>query len=145
MYETFEHTADLGLRVQATSLNELFAEAGSGMTSLIVEDPTSVSPNQNRSLKLTAPNLDYLYFDWLNELLYLYESEDYLCAQFQVEIHSNLEQDENSIWNLVAKMSGERVDGNKHELSHEVKAITYHQLFVKEVEGGWLAEVIVDI
>ena len=42
MFETFDHTADLGLRVTADSLNELFAEAAVGLTSLIVADVTSV-------------------------------------------------------------------------------------------------------
>jgi SHS2 domain-containing protein len=40
---------------------------------------------------------------------------------------------------------GEPLDPDRHELGHEVKAITYHGLRVEPEAGGWLAEVIVDI
>ena len=40
---------------------------------------------------------------------------------------------------------GEALDLQRHELSHEVKAITYHGLRVEATADGWLAEVIVDI
>ena len=46
MYEVFEHTADLGLRVRAANIETLFAEAGRGLTSLIV-DPATVEPRQD--------------------------------------------------------------------------------------------------
>ena len=44
MYETFEHTADLGLRVRAADLDTLFAEAAACLFSAIVEDPATVRP-----------------------------------------------------------------------------------------------------
>ena len=44
MYELFEHTADLGLRVRAPDLDTLFAEAAAGLFSMIVEDIASVVP-----------------------------------------------------------------------------------------------------
>jgi SHS2 domain-containing protein len=40
---------------------------------------------------------------------------------------------------------GEPLDPARHDLSHEVKAITYHGLKVEQTPDGWLAEVIVDI
>ncbi len=40
---------------------------------------------------------------------------------------------------------GEPLDHTRHELAHEVKAITYHGLRVERTADGWLAEVIVDI
>jgi SHS2 domain-containing protein len=46
---------------------------------------------------------------------------------------------------LKAKARGEPLDRERHELSHEVKAITYHQLEVKQTDQGWQARVIVDI
>ena len=37
MYELFEHTADLGLRVEAQDLDALFRDAAEGLFSIIVE------------------------------------------------------------------------------------------------------------
>ena len=71
MYETFEHTADLGLRVRAADLDGLFAEAGRGLFSLIVANLDSVRPVEEVSLGVVGEELDYLFFDWLNELLFI--------------------------------------------------------------------------
>ena len=140
MFETFDHTADLGLRVDADSLSELFAEAAVGLTSLIVADVGTVESSQQRTFEVSSPDLEYLYFDWLSELLYLFESDGWLTANASVEISGN---------SLRGVVRGETFCETRHRRSHEVKAITYHELSVlpTERDGGqvWSAEVIVDI
>jgi SHS2 domain-containing protein len=140
MFETFDHTTDLGLRVDADSLSELFAEAAVGLTSLIVADVGTVESSQQRTFEVSSPDLEYLYFDWLSELLYLFESDGWLTANASVEISGN---------SLRGVVRGETCSETRHRRSHEVKAITYHGLSVlpTERDGGqvWSAEVIVDI
>lgn len=140
MFETFEHTADLGLRVAGDSLNDLFAEAAVGMTSLIVAEVGSVEASEQRTIELGSPDLEYLYFDWLSELLFLFESEGWLTAEASVEVTGN---------SLCGTVGGETFGEERHRRSHEVKAITYHELSVVQQERDgkpfWQAEVIVDI
>lgn len=137
MYETFEHTADLGLRVRAASLKELFAEAGRGLFSLIVANLDDVRPVEEVSLAVVGEELDLLLFDWLNELLYLFESRRLVLVEFSLTATSSSVQ---------ATARGEVFDPARHQPEHEVKAITYHELKVdKQPDGTWLAEVIVDI
>ena len=136
MYETFDHTADLGLRVVSPDLNSLFADAGLGLSSLIVEDVTSVKPAEEHRVVLCEEDREYLLFDWLKELLYRFDGEHLLFSRFDVEV---------SDAGLTAAVWGEPLDTTRHELDREVKAITYHDLTVREHDGGWLAEVIVDI
>jgi SHS2 domain-containing protein len=81
-------------------------------------------------------NREDLLFDWLNELLYTFESERLLLVEFDVQVHDEA---------VEAIGRGEPFDESRHQLEHEVKAITYHGLKVEQVPGGWLAEVIVDI
>lgn len=140
MFETFDHTADLGLRVTADSLNELFAEAAVGLASLIVADVASVKSSQQRSIEISSPDLEYLYFDWLSELLYLFESEGLLATDADVEVDGT---------SLRAVVNVDTFCDTHHRRSHEVKAITYHGLMVELRESdrkqSWTAEVIVDI
>jgi SHS2 domain-containing protein len=136
MYEVFEHTADLGLRIRAPDLNTLFAEAGLALFSIVVENLDEVRPVRQVRLQLQGQDLDYLLFDWLNELLYRLDSEHLLLSRFEVALDG---------LNLTATASGEEVDPERHHLDHEVKAITYHGLKVAQEKDGWLAEVIVDI
>ena len=136
MYETFEHTADLGLRVRAPDLDTLFAEAAACLFSAVVEDPASVRPLQRIDLRIDGADRDYLLFDWLRELLYRFDSHHLLLSRFEARVHdAGLE---GSAW-------GEPLDPARHALAHEVKAITYHGLKVERTADGWLAEVIVDI
>ena len=136
MYETFDHTADLGLRIRAADLNTLFAEAGLALVSALVEDPGTVSPARTLDIRLGPDDLDYLLFDWLKELLGRFEEERMLFCRFDVQVGDK---------GLSAACHGEPFDPARHELCHEVKAITYHGLRVEPADGGWLAEVIVDI
>jgi SHS2 domain-containing protein len=140
MFEIFEHTADLGLRVVGDSLNDLFAEAAAGFSSLIVAEVGSVEASQQRTLEITSPDLEYLYFDWLSELLFLFESEGWLSANAVVEVEGN---------SLRGVVQGENFCEKGHRRSHEVKAVTYHGLSVvpqeRDGEQIWTAEVIVDI
>lgn len=137
MYEVFEHTADLGLRVTAPSCEALFAEAGRGLFSLFVAEGSIVGNTEEREFELNETELPFLFFDWLSELLHLFETEDVLLSEFHVRLTPT---------GLTAVVRGEKVDRERHRLEHEVKAITYHQLKVEEhTDGGWAAEVIVDI
>ena len=67
MYELFEHTADLGLRVEAGTLQELLVEAARGLTAIIAANPEAVQPVQSRTIALTAEVPAYLLFDWLSD------------------------------------------------------------------------------
>ena len=140
MYETFEHTADLGLRVRAPDLDTLFAEAARCLFSAVVEDLGDVWPVLTFEVQLEGDELEYLLFDWLNELLYKFDTEHLLLSKFEVKVdHSRPRIAVRGLaW-------GEPLDRARHELNHEVKAITYHGLRVEQTTDGWLAEVIVDI
>ncbi len=135
-YETFEHTADLGLRVWADSLEGLFADAAVGLFSLIVPRLDSVRPSQSVPFAIRGEPSELLLFDWLNELLYTYEVRHLLLREFDVTLAGD---------GLHAIARGEPIDLERHILDHEVKAITYHHLKLDRRDGGWLAEVIVDI
>ena len=137
MHEVYEHTADLGLRIRSASLAALFAEAGTAIFELMVENMNDVQPLTKRQLHIQQPVTELLFFDWLNELLYLSDAEQLVLCHFDVSINNNV---------LDAVVSGEPRDEARHQLDHEVKAITYHQLKVEqEPDGQWLAEVILDI
>lgn len=135
MYETFEHTADLGLRARAADLDTLFGEAAKALFSTLAS-LDDVLPRVERRLELTGSEIDYLLFDWLSELLYLFDREHLLLCQFDVAVDEH---------GLRATVRGEPVDPARHRLEHEVKAITYHGLRVEQTADGWQSEVIVDI
>ncbi|HXG12547.1 MAG TPA: archease [Gemmataceae bacterium] len=136
MFEHFEHTADLGLRIRAADLDTLFAEAARALFAAIVEDLASVEPRQKVEIRLEHDEPEFLLFDWLSELLYRFDAEHLLFGRFEVRVNDA---------GLDGTAWGEPLDRSRHVLAHEVKAITYHGLRVERTPDGWLAEVIVDI
>jgi SHS2 domain-containing protein len=136
MYEHFEHTADLGLRVRASDVDTLFAEAATALTAAIVEDVNAIEPRQRVALVIAGDDVEYLLLDWLTALLVKFEVERLLFREFRVKTEDGV---------LTANLRGEPFDPERHQLSHEVKAITYHGLHVEQTGDGWQAEVIVDI
>ena len=136
MYETFDHTADLGLRIRAADLDTLFVEAAQALFAVIVEDLSTVRPSRSVAVRLEADDRDLLLFDWLKELLYHFDAEHMLLGRFEVKVSDK---------GLTGTAWGEPLDRTRHVLEHEVKAITYHGLRVEKVGEEWEAEVIVDI
>lgn len=136
MYETFDHTADLGLRIRAPDLDTLFIEAARALFSTIVENLESVQQKQEVGIRVEGDDKEYLLFDWLKTLLYHFDAQHLLFGRFEARVDAT---------GLVGKAWGEPLDLARHMLDHEVKAITYHGLKVERTDDGWLAEVIVDI
>lgn len=136
MYEYFEHTADLGIRVRAADLNGLFTEAATALFAAVVDGLDTVCLTQSVEIAVEGTDREYLLFDWLRELLFRLDADHLLLARFDVAVTGS---------GLKATAWGEPIDPARHVLAHEVKAITYHGLRVEQDPDGWIAEVIVDI
>lgn len=136
MYEIFEHTADLGIRVKAATLEQLFADAARGLFAVMAPAIDNVRPVQEKRLSLKADGLEFLLLDWLSELLYAFESERLVLTSFEVRFDGST---------LSAICRGGPFDPERHGGGNEVKAITYHGLLVQQEGQSWRAEVIVDI
>jgi SHS2 domain-containing protein len=136
MYETFDHTADVGLRIRADSFEELLIEAGRALVSVLVEDPAAAAPDREETIELAADGPDDLLFDWLSELVFRFATRRFVAREFALDATET---------KLRARLRGWRFDPARHAGGHEVKAITYHALRVERTDDGWIAEVILDI
>jgi SHS2 domain-containing protein len=96
----------------------------------------SVELREHIEFQVVGQDRAYLLADWLNELLFAFESRRLLLREFEVSVSQD---------GLQAVARGEVVDESRHTLDHEVKAVTYHGLKVEQTDAGWLAEVVLDI
>jgi SHS2 domain-containing protein len=136
--ETFDHTADLGLRVTGADLADVFQTAAAALFDTVVANRAQVVVRETESVALAAESLEDLLIAWLNELIFRCETEHRLYAQFDVRI-------DDAGRRLAATIGGEAIDRTRHILDHEVKAATRHGLSLRRDANGWLAEVILDI
>ena len=135
-FQHFNITADFGLVAQGRDLKEAFANVAYGMLSLLI-DPEEVRRERSYPLEVKASDRESLLVAWLNEILYLFDTEGFLARDFSI-----LELDEG---HLKAEVWGEPIDPDRHHFKGYVKAATYHQLEVKEGEGGWQVRVVFDV
>ena len=136
MHELFEHTADLGLRARAPDLNTLFAEAAACLFSAVLDNVGEIRPNQQVEIAVPGTDREFLLYDWLRDLLREADERGMVFGRFAVTVTDT---------GLTGTAWGEPLDRDRHQLSREVKAITYHELKVEQTADGWLAEVIIDI
>lgn len=134
--ELFDHTADIGIRITATSRTELVVGAIRGLYTVIGE-LQSEGEKQNITFHLSGEDDAVLLRDFLNEVLFLFEQKRQLVTSPEVR------QFGNGRLHVVAAAQG--VDGARSRYDREVKAVTYHELAVRPVAQGWEATVIVDI
>lgn len=136
--ELFDHTADLGLRVHAADLDDLFRTAAEGLFDVIVADRAAIRPAVREEVSLSSDSTESLLVAWLNELIYRSETGHRFFGQFDVRVGPGGTA-------LEAEIAGEDIDLARHVVDHEVKAVTHHGVRLEPEPGGWLAEVILDI
>jgi SHS2 domain-containing protein len=138
MYEIIDHTADVGIRVEGASLEELFQAAAEATFDLMVESRRSYIPSIEVPISIEAPNADQLMVRWLQELLFIFDTRRLVLSKFYI--------DDIDATHLEGTAVGMKYDSTRHHQRLEIKAVTYHRLKVERTgEGRWRAEVIFDI
>jgi SHS2 domain-containing protein len=133
-FEILEHTADVGLRLTAETLPELFEAAGEGLATL--QDAWNPGKGREVTVDVSADDRAALLAAWLDELLFLSEREDGVFGGFRVE-HVGDEVLRATVWLEPSKDPREGVG---------IKAATYHRLRLEqEPNGGWSADVYLDV
>ena len=125
-FEIVDHTADVGIVAYGADVSQAFANAARALFSLITE-LDDVEEILYRDTELTAPDEESLLVEWLNELIYLFDTERIVFRRFDIT-QLNYTQ-------LKARSYGEKVDGSKHIIKTGIKAATYHLLKVDKGNG----------
>ena len=135
-FEIFPLTADKGIRAWGRDLAGLFVNAARGLWSLMVE-PGAVRRERMIPVKVEAADRETLLVAWLNEMLYLYETREFVMADCSILTLTDTA--------LSAEIWGESIDRERHLMLGHVKAVTYHLLQVRTTPEGWQGQVVVDV
>jgi SHS2 domain-containing protein len=130
MYRWVEHTAELELHIEADTPRAVFQEALAAFAELVSDGTAGEAVVHD--LWLTAPDRAALLVQWLEELVYLAETEDFV-PQEVVSIDVGRQE-------VRARVQG--VLGSPRPL---VKAVTYHGLELARREGAWRARLVLDV
>ncbi|MFA5200525.1 MAG: archease [Candidatus Omnitrophota bacterium] len=135
-YELLDHTADIGIRVKASSLKDLFRNAGLALTAISTEKQKIINPEKHKIIiTQKAANVEELLVNWLNELLSAAQAEGLVFEDIRI----------NEINEQLVDAVAVGASPVNYKTNFEIKAATYHQLKVRKSGSTWQAEVIFDV
>lgn len=132
-FEVVEHTADWALRVTGRDLAELFRNAAVGMAHLLVFEPHKLPQDKIRHVSLQAYDTESLLVEWLSELAYFAEVEQLVFHSFDMETLDPTA--------LEATIRGALAP----EIDKHIKAVTYHDLEIRQTADGLEATIVFDV
>lgn len=133
-HELLPHVGELGIRLRGASIAEVLREAAMALSELLLPGgPPPGGPVVVREIVLSAPDRAALLVDWLNELLFLAERDRWVPSRIDL-----LEAGETR---LRATASGPVLE----QAPALVKAATWHGLRFDPRDGGFEAEVLLDV
>jgi SHS2 domain-containing protein len=136
VYEVLEHTADIGFRARAGTLQSLYEQAAEALVFVAME-LDAIEPRERFEIQARGADREELLVNFLNEVLFLVDGRRIAMKRFRV-----LELGDAHIR---AEAWGEPFDAARHRAKLIVKAVTWHQLRIAEDAAGWFAEVFLDI
>jgi SHS2 domain-containing protein len=139
-FEIIEHPADVGFRAYGATLEELFANSALAMLSLGCA-PEGVEERERREIVAGGADVESLLYAWLAEILAIGDAEQLVFRR--AEVLSILTGE--SICKVRGIVFGEKFDRERHRAGTYIKAVTYHQLCVEPLAGGWRAQVFLDV
>jgi tRNA nucleotidyltransferase (CCA-adding enzyme) len=134
-WEHFPHDADVGVRGFGATAAEAFEQAAQALTAVVTQ--TGVEPKVRVEVACEAPDLELLFVEWLNAIIYEMAVRSMLFCRFAVRIEGT---------RLAGSLWGEPVDVERHAPACEPKGATYTALKVTaDNTGVWSAACVVDV
>lgn len=134
-WERFPHDADIGVRGWGASPAEAFEQAALALTRVATD--AEVRELVRVEVRCEAPDIELLFVEWLNAIIFEMATRNMLFGRFKVNIIGT--QLEGSLW-------GEPVDVARHTPACEPKGATYTELKVaREEDGRWSAACVIDV
>jgi SHS2 domain-containing protein len=131
-----DHTGDIGIQLEAGSPEEIFQLSAQTMFEIICPSAKAQPLRQHR-IDMKEDDLEQLWVSWLSHLNVLFQTEQFLLAAIDsIKIENN---------SLQAVVKGDSVDPAKHRVELEIKAVTFHKMYIRNEKGRWRAQVIFDV
>ena len=137
-FKFLEHTADVQFQAFGKTVEEMFGNAGLAMFNSMYSG--RVKAKKTVKVKATGKDYESLLYNFLEELLFLVDSEFFLLSKVVSVKISNIDKR----YILNATIMGD-TKNDKYETSGDIKAITYSEMFIKEDKGGCTVQVVLDI
>lgn len=137
-FSFLEHTADILIRAWGKTIDEAFENAGRALFEMMT-DISELKSETKYTFKLEAEDLQSLLYDYLDELIYIFDTERIAFTEFKVKIK------EVPRCSLDCEAWGEKFNPQRHVQKTEVKAPTYAQMEIRKEDDRTTLQYVLDI
>ncbi len=132
-YKFLEHTADIKFQSYGKTLNEVFENAVLAIAEYLSRGQ-KIKPFKGKIINVEGRDLESLFYNFLDELIYFLDAENFITAKAKVTIRG---------YNLQAELFGDKASNYK-DLDH-IKAATYAEMYLKKTDDGFEAQAVLDV
>lgn len=135
-FEILEHKADLKIRAFGKDKKDLFQNILFGMSESMKAEIKKPEERVSREIKVKSQDLAVLLVDFLSEVLYLSQTNKEVYFNFDFAFKNFTDTE------IEGVLIGQKIE----RFGEDIKAVTYHELDVKQKEdGSWEAVILFDI
>jgi len=122
---------DALIEAYGRTLDEAFENSAYGLVNTMF-DLSNVSADLEVKIEANGYDLHSLLYDWLEKVMLIVLTDNFILSCFKVKISHANNMDDSDAYFLRSKARGERLDLKKHSFKVEVKAVTYHEMQIKQ-------------
>jgi len=129
---------DAFIEAYGSTLEEAFENAAKALIDTMI-DIKRVTPEREVKIEAHGDDLHSLLFDWLDKVMLLAVSEGFVISEFKVVIKQN------GGYRLEGSGRGEKLNLERHHYKVEIKAVTYHEMQIRQESSGTTVRFLLDL
>ena len=130
-FRYLDHMTDALIEAYGSTLDEAFENSARGLVNTMF-DLSNISTNLEVKIEAQGHDLYSLFYDWLEKVMLVILTENIILSDFRVKIYSTEKIGDHCTYFLSCTARGERLDLEKHHFKVEIKAVTYHEMQIKQ-------------
>ena len=138
-YKFLDHKSDVYIEACGRSLQEAFEQAGRAVFDTMT-DISKIEFKTMHKISVQSEDLKSLLYDYLDELLFIFDTEMLLFKEFKIEI-----ENKNGSYFLHGVLKGEKYNPDKHISKVGIKAATYSLMEIITDKNKFCLRFVMDI
>ena len=125
-FRYLDHMSDAIIEAYGSSLDEAFENSAKGLVNTMFHIK-EITPDQEYEIIAKGYDIESLLYDWLEKVMLRILIDHIVLSDFKVKISES-----NGNYFLKGIVKGEVLDLQKHHYKVEIKAVTYHEMEIKQ-------------
>jgi SHS2 domain-containing protein len=137
-YKFLSHTADVKFQAFGNTIEKCFENAGHALGE-VMYGKTKIKAVKKKNIEISERDDVVLLNNFLQEFLFLLDAENFVVSKIKIKKIEHIGKE----FILKAELIGD--NSKNYKISNSVKAITYNEIFVKNEDGKFVCQVVIDV